>query len=266
MRAGALSLPLLLPALVLAQTQPDGQRHRVNSPVALYDDADPTSPGMLFVGSYFSYSTLRAGSDIGGPSFSVSVGLHRRVDVSADIGYVRSDFEQIRVAGLGDSYFGAKIVALTEGKRRPAVTIKPMIEVLGGASLSVSAFAPDRVNFAPSVLLQKTFDNYRVYSMSGYITRGIVFESLGWELNRWSRITPVAIVSASRLTKEVTFISDMGLNRTRSDVTGGLGVVLTPRWSVFGTIGRSFGRPDVNSTRYQISGGINFNVRLRGER
>jgi hypothetical protein len=257
---------LLLPLLAPAQTPPETPRRRVNSPVALYDDADPTAPGMLSVGSYFSYSSLRAGTDTTGPSFYVTVGLTPRIDFSADVGYVRSNFEQLPVSGMADSYFGAKILVMKEGKRRPAVAVKPMIEVLGGPSLTISAFAPDRVNFAPSVVVQKSFDNYRIYSMTGYITRGIAYESLGFELNRWSRITPLVAVSASRLTKEVTFVSDLGLNRTRSDVAGGLNVMLTPRWSAFGTIGRSFGRPDVNSTRYLVSGGINFNMSLRAER
>src|SRR5262249_21306108 len=133
-------------------------------------------------------------------------------------------------------------------------------------SIATNILAPERVNFVPSALVQKTFEEYRVYYMAGYITRGIWFQSLGCELNRWNRVTPVVVLSHGRVTRETDLIAELGLNRSRSDFAGGLTVMLSPSWSAFVMAGRSFGREDLNTTRYQISGGIGFSFRLWGER
>ena len=47
-----------------------------------------------------------------------------------------------------------------------------------------------RVALSGPLVLQKSSDYYRVYYMAGYITRGIIFNSLAVELNRWNRVTP----------------------------------------------------------------------------
>ena len=257
---------LVLVAVPAASGQSQLERHRVSSPIALYDDADPAPRGTLSVGSYFAYGKFVAGQDTSAPSLYLNLGVHRRFDVSGDVAFVRSEFERSRVNGIGDSYFGAKILILSEGRRRPALAVKPMIEILGRPSIADNVLAPSRVNFVPSLLAQKSFDNYRVYYMGGYITRGILFQSLGWEWNRWSRITPVAILSTSRLTQELRLVGDLGLNRSRSDVAGGATIAITRTWSVYGMAGRSFGREDLNSAHYQLTGGVNFNLRLWGEK
>jgi hypothetical protein len=80
------------------------------------------------------------------------------------------------------------------------------------------------------------------------------------------RVTPIAVVSASRLTRELGLISEFGLNRSRSDVVAGAAISLRPGWSVFANTGRSFGRMDLNSSRYQVTFGLSFNVRLWEEK
>src|SRR5262249_12908570 len=159
-------------------------------------------------------------------------------------------FEQFRVNGASDSYLGAKILLVPEGKRRPALAVKPMIEVLGSPSVRTNILAPQRVNFVSSALVQKTFEESRLYYIAGYITRGIWFQSLGAELNHWSRVTPVVAVSHARVTRETDLIAELGLNRSRSDFAGGAMVALSPSWSAFVMAGRSFGREDLNTTRY----------------
>jgi hypothetical protein len=85
-------------------------------------------------------------------------------------------------------------------------------------------------------------------------------------LNLWSRVTPTLILSAARVTREVALISDSGLNRSRADATVSLTIMLTPRWSIVASGGRSFGRSDLNSSRYAFSGGAAFHFRLWGEK
>jgi len=102
--------------------------------------------------------------------------------------------------------------------------------------------------------------------MAGYATRGIIFNSLAFEWNGLSRVTPIVIVSGSRLTRELALISEFGLNRSRSDVVAGAAFAIRPGWSVFANTGRSFGRIDLNSSRYHITFGLSFNLRLWGEK
>ncbi len=260
---------LLLAVAILAACWPapaqrgEGRR-RVSSPIAFYNDADPATPGMLNVSTYFSYHRVPAGRDYAWPGASFNAGLHRRVDVSMSMGVVRSEFEDSRIDAFGDTLIAAKVLLFGEGRRRPALALNPMIEILGRPSIQDNPLAPDRVNYVLPLAVQKSFDEFRVYYMAGYLTRGIAFNSAAWEINKWSRVTPVVIVSHSRLTHELGLISELGLNRSRSDVTGGVGVTLAPNWSLFVNTGRTFGRMDLNSTRYQVTAGVSFNVRLWG--
>jgi len=259
------ALAILLLALASASVgRAQGERRRVSSPIAFYDDAEPVSPGVLSVSEYFSYGRVLAGRDISAPASYFNLGLHKRFDVSGGVALARSQFEESRINGPGDAYLGSKILILAESGRRPGLAFKPMLEVLGRASIADNPLAPDRINFVLPVAAQKSFDYYRVYYMAGYVSRGIVFHSLAFEWNRWSRFTPMAIISSSRLTHELRLISELGLNRSRSDLVGGVVVAIRPNWSVFANTGRSFGRLDLNSTRYQVTAGTSFHLRLWG--
>jgi hypothetical protein len=256
----------LLGAAYLLAQQPGEQRRRISSPIAFYDDADISTPGMINVSQYFSYTKVPAGRDASFPSAYFSLGVNRRVGVMGTLSYARSQFEESRINGRGDSYFGAKFLIVPEGGRRPALAVEPMVEVLGDASIGDSPLSPDRVNYVFPLVLQKSFESYRVFYMAGYLTRGIIFNSFALELDRWSRITPIAIISGSRLTREQGLISEFGLNRSRQDVVGGVAFTIRPGLALFVNSGRSFGRIDVNSSRYQVTFGFSFNARLWGEK
>jgi hypothetical protein len=255
---------LLLAAPLIVQAQ--GKGRRISSPIAFYDDADISAPGMIHVSEYFSYTKVPAGRDMSFPSTYLSLGFNERLGVSASFSYARSQFEESRINALGDVYLRGKLLVLPEGDRRPALAVEPMVEVLGDASIADNPLAPDRLNYVLPLVLQKSFDYYRVYYMAGYLTRGIIFNSLAVELNTWSRVTPLVIVSASRLTHELGLISDFGLNRSRSDVVGGAAVMIRPGLAVFANAGRSIGRIDLNSSRYQVTVGFSFSARLWGEK
>ncbi len=256
--------PLMVLACFFTFPANSQERRRVSAPISFYDDADIPMPGVLNVSEYFSYSKVAAGRDLSFPSTYVALGLNNRIGVSGSFSYARSQFEESRINALGDSALAVKFLLLREGSRRPAVSVRPMIEVLGDASIADNPLAPDRVNYVLPLVFQKSFEYFRVYSMAGYLTRGIVFDSTVFELNRWNRVMPLVIVSGSRLTNELRLISDLGLNRSRVDVTGGVAVALKPGVAVFVNTGRSLGRADLNSNRYQVTFGLSFNVRLWG--
>lgn len=257
---GMAFLVTVLPGL--AQVPTAEIPRRISSPISFYDDADITKPGTINMSQDIEYARTVGGKDFAFPSSYFSAGLNKRLEVSGGIGYVRSQFEELRVNGLADTYIGGKVLLFAEGKRRPALAVKPTLEVLGAPSIANNLLAPGRVNFLLPFMVEKSFEQFRVYYTVGYLTRGLFFQSLAYELNHWSRVTPTVILLHSRLTHELRLVSDLGLNRSRSDVLGSVAVTLSPHWSVYGSAGRSFGRTDVNSARYQLSGGFSVNFRV----
>ena len=239
--------------------------HRISAPIAFFDDADVVAPGVLNVSTDFSYGRVEAGHDWAFPGGYATLGLNQRMHLSGGTGYVRSVFETTGVNGIGDTYVGLKVVLLTEGDHRPALAVKPTLEVLGTPSVHNNPLAPGRPNFLIPVMLQKTFETWRVYYTTGYLTRGITFHSLAWEWDGWSRVFPTVVVSHGRLVTEQEFISELGLNRSRSDILAGAGIFIAPGWGAYGNISHSFGRRDPNSIRYQISAGVSYNFRLWGK-
>ena len=258
-------LPLLLVVVEipsLAQTTAAPIR-RISAPESFYDDASITAPGSLGISLGYGYGSVTAGHDQSFPSFDLSLGVNTRLEVDASSGYARSKFESLRIAGLQDSYFGGKVLLVTQGKFRPAIAIKPEIEVLGEPSLANNLMAPKRLNFVSPLEIEKSSSWSRTYYTAGYHTRGIFFQSLVNELDLWSGFVPSVVVAYSRLTHELRTVSDFGLNRSRLDVLGSASFALGDGWSMYAGGGTSVGRTDPNSLKYEISVGIGFNVRLR---
>ena len=251
--------------LVTTPGYPQTPEHRISAPMSFFDDADVMPPGTVNLSSDFSYGSVDAGHDLAFPGGTITVGLNRRMHLTGSTGYVRSVFEEVGVNGIGDTYVGLKFVVFMEGKRRPALAVKPSLEVLGDPSVVGNPLAPGRANFLIPVTVQKSFDTWRVYYTTGYLTRGIVFHSLAWEWNGWSRLTPVVVLSHGRLTRDQDFIAQLGLNRSRSDILAGVGIGLGRNWGAYWNFSRSFGRSDPNSLRYQISAGLGYTFRFWGK-
>jgi hypothetical protein len=260
-RLAALGISLCLPMVASAQTT-----HRVSSPISFFEDADLMTPGVMGISVDTGYGRVYSGHDRSLPSAYFSLGLNKRVEFSVGSGYVRSQFEDIQVDGISDVYTGAKVLLHNQSRWLPAVAVKPMIEVLGTPSIANNLLAPKRVNFVFPLILQRSYDQWRIYYTGGYLTRGLQFHSLALEVDRWARVTPSVVVSHSRLTTELGLVSELGLNRSRSDVLGVVSVNLSPHWGVYGSFGSTFGRTDANSLRYQASVGVGYNVALWRQR
>jgi len=251
--------------MLLASATAQVAEQQISAPIAFFDDADVISPGVLSVSSDFSYGSVAAGHDTSFPASYATLGLTRRMHLSGGTSYVRSVYEDTGVNGIGDTYVGLKFVLIPESDRLPGLAVKPSLEVLGTPSVHDNPLAPGRPNFLIPVMLQKSFDTWRSYYTTGYLTRGITFHALAWEWNGWSRVTPTVLISHGRIHKDADFISELGLNQSRSDVLLGAGIYLAPGWGAYGNVSRSFGRSDPNSLRYQVSAGLSYTLRLWGE-
>jgi hypothetical protein len=265
MRSQRVTTILAVILLASATTAAQVERQQVSAPIAFFDDAEVVAPGVLSVSSDFSYGSVEAGHDTSFPASYATLGLAPRMHLSGGTSYVRSVYEETSVNGIGDTYVGLKIVLLPEGERLPGLAVKPSLEVLGTPSVHNNPLAPGRPNFLVPVMLQKSFDTWRTYYTTGYLTRGISFHALAWEWNGWSRVTPTVVISHGRIHKDAEFISELGLNRSRSDILAGAAFYLAPEWGAYGNVSRSFGRSDPNTLRYQVSAGLTYTFRLWGE-
>jgi hypothetical protein len=186
-----------------------------------------------------------------------TLGLGRRLELSGSGAAALSrDDRNLFTTEPDDSYLGLKILLVSKGHFWPALAVKPTLELLGNPS------GANRAHFALPVILQKDIRFCDLALTAGYVTRGVAFGALKCEWNIGSRITPMAVVQSSRLTKDLRTISDQGLNRTETIGSGGLGVDISPHWSVFLEVGRALGRTDKNSSRLNASASISFTGRL----
>jgi hypothetical protein len=115
------------------------------------------------------------------------------------------------------------------------------------------------------VILQKDVGFCDLAATVGYVTRGVAFSSLKCEWNIKNRITPMAVVQASRVTKDLHVISDLGWNRTEVDGSAGVNIDLNRHWSLFLEMGRVLGRKDQNSALFSFTASISYTGRLWGK-
>ena len=254
--AAAFAAFVVCPVALYSQVEP-GQG--INSPFATYEDANLMEPGTFSIGQYGSFLRTKGGNSFSAPGVDFGLGLHRRLELSGfgAVAFSRDEADRLSPQP-DDSYVGLKLLLASEGRFRPAVAVKPTLEVLGGTS-------GDRAHFVLPVILQKDVRLCDLAGTAGYVTRGVAFSSLKCEWSIRDRITPMAVVQASRVTKDLQLISDLGLNRTEVNGSAGVDIELSPHWSIFLEMGRVLGRTDENSARLSFTASISFTGRLWGK-
>jgi hypothetical protein len=114
------------------------------------------------------------------------------------------------------------------------------------------------VNWAIPVSVELQQSRWRVYGSTGYFSRGAVFASAALEVSVTNRAAVTGTISRSHSLKADDLATALGLSPTRTDVTGGMSVTLTPRTAVFGSIGRTISAQDFNSSTLALSAGVAF--------
>jgi hypothetical protein len=241
------------------------ERHPVNSALAVYDDPAVAEPGELSIGEYISYTTLQAGSLISGPGIDVTIGLFRRVELEGFSGVQFSRDTGTYIYGSDDSYLGVKVMLLSQGAHRPGIAVKPTLEILGEVGEADPLFTPSRKNLVVPIIVGRRFESWALSYTGGYVTRGLAFSSVKWELNRWDRVTPIAVIYGSRATRELRTLDELGLNRSQLDVSLGVVAAVSANWNISVEGSRTVGRVDENSSRLGLSIGLEFTGRLWGK-
>lgn len=242
------------PLLLYSQVEPG---RGINSPFATYEDANLTEPGTTSIGQYVSFSRTSTEDFLSAPGIDLSLGLNRRLELSGfgAVTYSRDARDRLK-AERDDSYLGLKVLLASEGTYRPAIAVKPTLEFLGGT---------DRPHYVLPAILQKDAGFCDLALTAGYVTRGVAFSSLKCEWSIGKRVTPIAVVQVSRVTKDVRAIRELGWNRTEVDGSAGVDIDLSPHWSLFLEAGRTIGRMDINSSRFGFTASIVYTLRLWGK-
>lgn len=234
----------------------------INSLFTTYEDAELIDPGAFSIGQDGFFVLTKGGNSVSATGVDFSFGLHRRIELS---GFGAATFSQVGgnplAAEPDNSYVGLKLLLGPGGRYRPALAVKPTLELLWG-----DASGPGHAHFMLPLILQKDIRLCDLALTAGYITRGVAFGALKCEWNITEHIAPLAVVQSSRMTKDLRAISDLGWNRTEVRGSGGLSINISPRWSIFFEAGRTLGRMDQNSSHFDVSASISFTGRLWGRK
>jgi hypothetical protein len=221
------------------------------------DDASvlPEGQGALTFG--FTYWKTPVYREFDFPYVDGSLGVSRRVQFGVSMPYFRANEPGGPMAnGLGDVYLSSKIqLRDPSGARHPVgFALTPIVEVL--------SYAPEpgasRVSWALPFSVEVQRDQWRVYGSTGYFSRGSVFASGAIELALSNRAWLTGTLSQAHIVNDDGASEALGVPRTRTDVSGGLAVAVTPAWSVYGSIGRTLSREDPDAATVVASAGASW--------
>jgi hypothetical protein len=223
------------------------------------DDASLLPEGQAALSFGFGYWRTPSYREFDAPSVDGSLGLTRRVQIGASVPYFRANEPGGPLAhGVGDVYLSSKIQlqAPSSAPHHAGFAIAPIVEIL--------SYAPEpgasRMSWALPFNAEMQREGWRVYGSTGYFSRGSVFASGAIEAAVSDRAWLTGALSQSHVVKNNAALDSLGLARTRTDVSGGLAVALTPAWSVYGSLGRTLSQQDPDSATLVLSGGVSWSL------
>ncbi len=221
------------------------------------DDASMLSPGTGWTSVSFGYWRTPLFREVNVPMVDGGVGLARRVQVgfSVPVYHVNEPGGPVS-RGVGDLYLNAKIQLRdpSASPRGVGFAIVPVLEVL--------RFQPypdeGRVQWALPGTIEVQRQGWRAFGSAGYFSRGALFAGAGLETAVSDKLWLVGTITQSHSTRSDELSSALGLVQTRTDVSGGATVAVTPNVAVFGSVGRTISRQDLNSTTFFVTTGVSY--------
>ena len=224
---------------------------------AWLDDASVATPGSSSLTMSFAYWRTPAYREFDVPVVDGGLGLSRRVQFGFSVPYYHANEPGAPIAhGVGDLYFTTKIQlrepSSADGRLGFAVT--PLLEVL--------SFAPapnrSRVSWALPANVEWRGEGWRAYGSAGYFSRGAVFGSGALEVAISDSAWLTGSLSESYSLENDEFSTALGLARSHMDVSGGAGLSLSPSIAIFGVVGRTISKQDVNSATFFFTSGVSL--------
>ena len=98
----------------------------------------------------------------------------------------------------------------------------------------------------------------RTFGSAGYFSRGALFASGAVEAALSNRAWVTGSISRSHSIEKDDLSVALGLTQSRTDVSGGMSVVVGPAISAFGSVGRTISRRDANSATFTLTMGLAY--------
>jgi hypothetical protein len=220
------------------------------------DDASMLAPGQGSLTLSFAYWRTPGYREFDAPVIDTGIGLTRRVQLNASVPYYHANEPGGPVTrGLGDFYLSTKIQLRDPAARghRVGFSITPLVEVRSYA-------APDssRASWALPGSIELQRPRWRAFGSAGYFSRGALFASGAVQASLSDRVAVVGTITRSHSVRRDDLSVALGLAQSRTDVSGSVGIGVTPAASVFVAMGRTISRRDANSSTFSVAGGVAF--------
>ena len=223
------------------------------SPLSWVDDASLLAPGTMSL----SVSAMRwSGADLSEVDFPIvdaSVGITKRVQLSASIPRIVGSADAAGpVGGVGTSYISGKIALLT-GQSDVKLAVSPILEILGKGAAQALAPGESRLQLGLPISLEVAQGPARMFAATGFFSRGAWFAGGGAGV----QATPRVGLSMS-FTRSWAKTDRAGVTRDRREVSGGVSYFATPQFGLYGSVGHTIATSDDNGAGMSVSGGVTF--------
>jgi hypothetical protein len=223
------------------------------APFAWVDDATILDAGAGSVGFSIVHFQGADVAETDAPVVEASLGLAPRVQLAVTVPRVIAGADEGAAAGgVGTTFVAAKVAVLDNPKRHFKIAVTPTVEILGAAVAASLNEGESRTQFGLPVSAEVDGGSLRVYGSTGFFTSGVRFVGAGAAV----QASPKAILSLG--ISHSWRSDDLAAAADRSELSGGLGLIVTPRVVVFGSIGRTIGTLDENGAGTTVNGGVSF--------
>jgi len=238
---------------------------RVRSLGVWLDDATAMAPGEGWLSVSLQRWSSPIGTGIDAPVFDVVGGLASRVHAFASVPYSRTSYTGLPSAGeLGTIYLGGKFVIREPSDAAIGVAVTPALEILSQSATVETGFS--RVNAVLPVSAEWRRDRTRVYGSTGVFTRGAFFLSGAVEQTLTDRLVATGALGQSWATDGDALAEEIGLQTSRTDLSGSLAWIASPQLMLFASGARTVSALDADATGYALSFGASMNLYRPGRR
>ena len=244
---------------IVASADPAIDNGRVRSLGAWLDDARVLSSGEGWLGLSVTRWVMPIASGADTPAFDVTFGITRRLQASLSAPYSRAtDSDGLQTRGMGDWYVGTKLQLRDPDAHRVGLALAPTLEIVSGPGDADPSTR--RFNWMLPLNVEWHDERVRLYGSTGYFSRGVLFASGAVERAVNDRMVVTGALSHAYSSDRNALSEQIGLRRSRLDLTGSISYVVSPALALFGSLGRTISGMDPDSTRLLASVGVSVNV------
>ena len=191
------------------------------------------------------------------PIVDMAVGLTSRVQLGLSVPHIVDATEAGGASGgLGTTYVSTKVSVLENTKHGVRVAVLPTLEILGASVVQSGNASRSRVRWGVPVSLEISRAGARLFGSSGYFSPGVWFAGAGAGFQPAPRVA----VSASFSRAWASAGNVAAPRNMRNDVSGGASYAVTPRISLFGSLGHTVATTVENGAGSTLGFGVSLVV------